>query len=109
MLQTSRYAFPSRTVLGFFLLLGLAGISFAQNDIAAPNGSAGYVRMPVAAVDGSIGQPVGSAPLLVFPVGADTSKGSFSSDANMAGNGPGSNASKIAPTITTSTIGGVMT
>ncbi len=109
MFTTSRHALPSRAFLGLFLFIGLAGISFAQDDIAAPNGSAGYARMPVAAVDGSIGQPVGSAPLLVFPVGADTSKGSFSSDANMAGNGPGSNASKIATTITTSTIGGVMT
>ena len=92
MFTTSHHALPSRAFLGLFLVIGLAGISFAQDDIAAPNGSAGYARMPVAAVDGSIGQPVGSAPLLVFPVGADTSKGSFSSDANMAGNGPGSNA-----------------
>ena len=51
---TLRHALPSRALLVSFLLVGLAGISFAQNDIAAPNGSAGYVRMPVAAVDGSV-------------------------------------------------------
>ncbi|HZE80289.1 MAG TPA: hypothetical protein VE604_05265 [Candidatus Polarisedimenticolia bacterium] len=109
MLKTSRHALPSRVFLGFLLFIGLAGVSFAQNDIAGPNGSAGYVRMPVAAIDNSTGQPVGSAPLLVFPDGADTSKGSFSSDANTAGSGPGGSAPIKTAAITTSSVGGVMT
>src|SRR5258708_13811968 len=109
MLKTSRHALPSRVFFGFLLFIGLAGVSFAQNDIVAPNGSAGYVRMPVAAIDNSTGQPVGSAPLLVFPDGADTSKGSFSSDANTAGSGPGGNAPAKTTCITTTPTAGVMT
>ncbi|MGZ7060668.1 MAG: hypothetical protein ACXVJU_15385, partial [Candidatus Angelobacter sp.] len=95
MMKTSRHALPARAFFGLLLVVGLTGTTFAQNDIAAPNGSAGYVRMPVTTIDNSTG-PVSSAPLLVFPSGADTSKGSFSSDANSAGNGPGGNASTTA-------------
>lgn len=100
---------PSFGMLLLVVVASLSIPSFAQNDIAAPNGTVGYARMPVAAIDNSMG-PVSSAPLLVFPADADTSKGSFSSDANSAGNGPGGNAQATALTrITTSPIGGVMT
>jgi hypothetical protein len=93
-------------VFSALLLVSLSGISFAQDDISVPRGPAGYTRMPPAPLDSA--QTLSAAPLLVFPAGADTSKGSFSADANAAGSGPGAGAAALAGSAS-SPIGGVIT
>jgi hypothetical protein len=84
----------------------LCGTSFAQDDVA-PNRLAGYARMPATPLD-SAAQTVTDTPLLIFPSNADTSRGSFSADANGAGGGGGA-ASSAAGAARTSPIGGVIT
>jgi hypothetical protein len=90
---------------GLFLPICMAGTSSAQTALTAPDGQPGYVKMPPASVADIPAQGLSAAPLLVFPTGADTSKGSFSVDANAAGSGAGS-----AAVVTTgpSSIGGVI-
>jgi hypothetical protein len=91
------------------LLVSLSGTSSAQtnvSDLSAPSGPAGYTRMPAVPVD-SVLTPSGN-PLLVFPDGADTSRGSVSSDANAAGGGPGASAAITSADSPSSPIGGVI-
>src|ERR1700682_5839888 len=92
------------------MLVCLSGTSSAQTgvlDIAVPSGPAGYSQMPAVPLD-SIQAP-SAAPLLVFPVGADTSRGSLASDANAAGSGSAAGASPATAGSTSSPIGGVIT
>lgn len=116
MLKTPHRVVFSRSFMfvsfGLMLLVGLTGTSLAQDDISTPNGSAGYARMPVGNLDSSAAQPISSAPLLVFPSDATTSKESFSTDLNAGGSG-GSTLSKssnsaFARTPGISEIGGVI-
>jgi hypothetical protein len=103
----------STLVTAFFsslMLICLSGASSAQTAGSAasvPSGPAGYVRMPAVPV-ASVQTP-SAAPLLVFPAGAATSRGSVSVDANAAGSGPGHNAPATAAGSTSSPIGGVIT
>jgi len=75
------------------------GSSFGQasNDVM-PAMSPGYVRMPAAALDNNTAPALSSSPLLVFPAGADSSKGVFAVDSNAAGNGTVSNPGMTPPT-----------
>ena len=106
---------PMRSMLvtafvSVLLLVCLSGVSSAQTavaDVSAPSGPAGYARMPVVPV-ASVRTP-SAAPLLVFPAGAATSRGSVSVDANAAGSGPGGNAPTTAAGSSSSPIGGVIT
>src|SRR6266849_9074098 len=97
MFKTSPTSSPSRPTLFFLGLLFLAWMpasSFAQKpavDLAAVGGPAGYADVQPIALDSPAAAPIGSAPLLVYPAGAVSSREAFSSsfDANTAGNGPG--------------------
>ncbi|HEX4605770.1 MAG TPA: hypothetical protein VH724_17345 [Candidatus Angelobacter sp.] len=88
MQKTLLGAIPLRALLCFIFAVCMFGTSYGQtaND-AMPAMSPGYVRMPSLPINSTTAQPVSSAPTLVFPDGADTSKGSFSSDLNTAGSG----------------------
>ena len=104
---------PRTLVNAFFTLLLLVCVprtSSAQTsvlDIAVPSGPAGYIQLPAVPLD-SIQAP-SSAPLLVFPAGADSSRGSLSSDDNAAGGGPGASAATTSAGRASSPIGGVIT
>jgi hypothetical protein len=95
------------STLGFLLLVCLPGTSAAQTGGSVPSGPAGFVKMPPVPLDG-LGEPMSPQPLLIFPGGAQTSRGSVSADANTAGNGPGTTARTIAARITAGPIGGVI-
>jgi hypothetical protein len=90
------------------LLIGTSGTSFAQADLSTPDGPAGFVKMSPASLDDAA-RPLSPDPLLVFPSGAATSRGSFSADANLAGNGPGTSVQTTAARSASSPIGGVIT
>ena len=85
----------STLVTAFFsslMLVSLSGVSSAQTagtTASVPSGPAGYTHMP--AVPLASVQTPSAAPLLIFPPGVTTSRGSVSVDAN-AGSGPGSHA-----------------
>jgi hypothetical protein len=103
---------PCRTTafVSGLLLVCLPGSGSAQtnaSDISVPSGPAGYTRMPAVPLDST--QTPSAAPLLVFPAGAATSRGTFSVDANASGNGPGAGAHASSASSTSSPIGGVIT